>query len=496
MSDKSADNMERIDEQLVAYLDGELDPESAREIEARLASEPRVRLRLQSLERTWDMLDQLDAAPLAEPLAHTTLEMVAVAAREELENDRRMAPRLRRRRWVAALVCLLAALGAGFVAAAAFWPDPNRELLENLTVLEDLDQYRQIESIEFLRMLRDRELFPGNGVATAAAASADDSLEARRRRVERMDHAEKEQLRQAQERFDDLDLDERRRICELDRQLRDDPDAGRLRDVMRRYYEWLRTLPLYERLTELAEQPTAAERVEWIAKRLKAEQLREGGRRPGQEDMKVLTEWTRSCVERHKTQYLAALKEEERKRLADFSPEMQQNVLWGQMWQGWMRRSAAEPDKLPPPIDAEDLALLRSKLSPETRQRLEKLTPLEQWRAVLHWMPRWGRGGFGVGAGRDFRGPRPDDDERLAEFFERLDSLQRDRLLSMPADEMQRELHRLYMLQARPPEPPSRHPEGFSPGKRPQRQPSGKTPSKTPGPSPNKQNAGDVPKQQ
>ncbi len=69
------------DEQLVAYLDGELDPESSRHIEELLASDAQVRRRLQEMERTWDLLDDLDAAPAGNQLAQSTLEMVAVAAR-------------------------------------------------------------------------------------------------------------------------------------------------------------------------------------------------------------------------------------------------------------------------------------------------------------------------------------------------------------------------------------------------------------------------------
>ena len=91
-----------LDEELVAYLDGELDAESGRRIEALLASDAAVRRRLQSLERTWDLLDELDAAPLGEPFTQTTLEMVAVAARQEIEKSRAEAPR-RRRRWLLAV---------------------------------------------------------------------------------------------------------------------------------------------------------------------------------------------------------------------------------------------------------------------------------------------------------------------------------------------------------------------------------------------------------
>ena len=81
MNDNPPNNGDAAGRELVAYLDGELDAESGRRIEALLASDPEVRRRLQSLERTWDLLDELDAAPVGEPFTQTTLEMVAIAAR-------------------------------------------------------------------------------------------------------------------------------------------------------------------------------------------------------------------------------------------------------------------------------------------------------------------------------------------------------------------------------------------------------------------------------
>ncbi len=50
-------------------------------------------------------------------------------------------------------------MAAGFFAVVLLMPDPNRQLLEDLPVLENLDEYRQIDDIEFLRMLRDAGLF-------------------------------------------------------------------------------------------------------------------------------------------------------------------------------------------------------------------------------------------------------------------------------------------------------------------------------------------------
>jgi len=145
-----------LEEELVAYLDGELDDASSRRVEQRLASDPKVRSALQGLERTWHLLDRLDRATPEENFTRTTLEMVAVAAKEDVDQQQVMVPRRRRRRWLIGSAGLVASVAAGFLAVLLLRPSPNRQLLEDLPVLENLDLYRHVDNIEFLQLL-DRE---------------------------------------------------------------------------------------------------------------------------------------------------------------------------------------------------------------------------------------------------------------------------------------------------------------------------------------------------
>lgn len=148
-----------LEEQLVAYLDGELSSEETARIEKLLADDPDARAILVRLERTWAMLDQLERSSADEKFTRTTLEMIAVAAEEDLAQWQASAPRRRVRRWMLGGGGLLAAALAGFLAVAMFRPDPNRQLLENLPVFEDLDELTKVDDIEFLRLLYDEGLF-------------------------------------------------------------------------------------------------------------------------------------------------------------------------------------------------------------------------------------------------------------------------------------------------------------------------------------------------
>jgi anti-sigma factor RsiW len=147
-----------LDEQLVAYLDGELDEATGRQIETLVASDPKLRERLARLGRTWDLLGELESPEVGGKFTESTLDMVAVAAEDEVRARREAMPRLRRRRWAMAGASLLAAGAVGFLAVALL-PDPNRQLLQDLPVLENLEEYRNVDDIQFLRALGDAKLF-------------------------------------------------------------------------------------------------------------------------------------------------------------------------------------------------------------------------------------------------------------------------------------------------------------------------------------------------
>jgi anti-sigma factor RsiW len=148
-----------LQEQLVAYLDGELDHEHLVQVEALLASDPVARQELTRLERTWSLLDGLERPEVDETFTRTTIEMVAVAEQEKLNQQQAEAPRRRRRQWLIGGAVLLSAILAGFLGVALLRPDPDHQLIEDLPLLVDYDEYSQIDDVKFLQLLYEQGLF-------------------------------------------------------------------------------------------------------------------------------------------------------------------------------------------------------------------------------------------------------------------------------------------------------------------------------------------------
>jgi hypothetical protein len=169
-------------ENLVAYLDGELDPASARALEARLNLDPQARAEAVALRKTWELLDYLPRREPSASFTHRTLERVSA------QVIKTGAARRRRWRWAAvagwAAAVLLAAT-TGYLGVRALLPtreappgktagdgdrpaDPLAEmpadqveyhLVHNLRLLENKRLYDNVDDLEFLRALDDPDLF-------------------------------------------------------------------------------------------------------------------------------------------------------------------------------------------------------------------------------------------------------------------------------------------------------------------------------------------------
>ncbi|MCA9207454.1 MAG: hypothetical protein KDA55_03820, partial [Planctomycetales bacterium] len=142
-------------DELVAYLDHELDDAERLRLERRLAEDPQYREQLVQLQRSWDMLDELPRATASESFTQTTVEMVAVSTAEEVERRQASLGWQRTALVVGGTLAALLLAVVTYNLVAANLAAPNRELAANLPVIENLDEYRYLtgNDVRFLRML-------------------------------------------------------------------------------------------------------------------------------------------------------------------------------------------------------------------------------------------------------------------------------------------------------------------------------------------------------
>ena len=143
-------------EQLVAYLDGELEAEAAREVEQRLAADAAYRQRLNRLQQTWDLLDHLPKATIEPAFTQSTVAMVVVQAADDVERLKSVHSRRQRFAWAGGLALATSAFLVGYGGLSRVGDRENRRLLRDLPVIERIGEYRYVDTVEFLHTL-DRE---------------------------------------------------------------------------------------------------------------------------------------------------------------------------------------------------------------------------------------------------------------------------------------------------------------------------------------------------
>ena len=148
-----------VQEDLVAYLDGELEETQVEAVERRLSHSPTVRAEAESLQRVWELLDYLPRPRADESFTHRTMGRLTAMRTQSA----RAAVRWRwagRIAWAAAVI--LTAVSSFLVVRHWPRPQPPQPSADEIGLLERRDYwhyYEQIDSVEFLRQLDQPDLF-------------------------------------------------------------------------------------------------------------------------------------------------------------------------------------------------------------------------------------------------------------------------------------------------------------------------------------------------
>lgn len=139
---------------LVAYLDGELDDQETAEIESVLANSAVARNDVEQLARTYDLLDELPRIKAPREFTERTLTTVRLDGVRPDYTQTEWYRRLRRGLNLAAwLVAMTAASAVGYLATRVWVPNEANVLVRDFEVIQRMDEYREVDNVEFLRTL-------------------------------------------------------------------------------------------------------------------------------------------------------------------------------------------------------------------------------------------------------------------------------------------------------------------------------------------------------
>jgi len=246
------------DDDLTAYLDGELEGAAARAVEAQLANDAAARRRAEGLKKAFDLLDYL---PKAEPSADfatrtvTSLQPAPAARPTPAETPavtRAESPRRRALALAGWAVAAGVALGVGAAARLLSPPAAGRaevgpeDQANDYRLLGRLSLYVGVEDLDFVKALDATDLFEPEMAAEGPPAPPDADAGA----------APSDKLNEL---FRGYPAARRQQLRKLDQDWHDLPAAeqARLRPVLENYAVWLDRLPDGERREVLAS-PAAA----------------------------------------------------------------------------------------------------------------------------------------------------------------------------------------------------------------------------------------------
>jgi len=156
-----------MDEEIVAYLDGELDSVAEAQIVRKLSEDAAYRARLSQLQHAWDLLDNLRGTEADDEFAASTVAMVAVHAEQESKSQQMRVVRQRSLTWLAVAALVLVSMSVGYYISHRRVTRNDRNLVRDLPVIEHVDEYRNIDNLDFLKALERENLF---------AAEVDDGM--------------------------------------------------------------------------------------------------------------------------------------------------------------------------------------------------------------------------------------------------------------------------------------------------------------------------------
>jgi len=247
MDDKnnSPTESQRMDEQLSAYLDGELSEDENRKLEEQIHNDPAIKHRFESLQENWLLLDQLSTKKANPEFAASTVEMVAIRSLETPKVDCTNFSWKTCPRWLLISVASVIAVAIGYFTTIALIADRNGSLLEHLVLLENIHKYQLVNDIKFVEQIGKIEYFSSRAEVAPYPGIVQDSVESedqKRYRLNAMPYAKKRLLLDNYNSFQQIPGEEQIRLINLHKDLLTAKDADILSKLLVTYGHWYQQL--------------------------------------------------------------------------------------------------------------------------------------------------------------------------------------------------------------------------------------------------------------
>lgn len=201
------------DDDLIAYLDGELDDDAAEAVESKLANDPDARTRADEYKKSFGLLDYLPKSEPSSTFATRTITrlMPAVSASGSqttpttLPRPRKVWPEVMIWGLLAVLATIAAFAGSRVWRQATTLP-PADLPISDLAVIESLPLYAGVDDIDFLRDLAKVDLFDADSADAVLPHSPPLSKDDRERLIEQFRSftpARQQQLRTLHQKLND-----------------------------------------------------------------------------------------------------------------------------------------------------------------------------------------------------------------------------------------------------------------------------------------------------
>ena len=233
-------DMESIDEQLTAYLDGELTPAEASSLERNLVDDEKLRLRLAALRQAYDLLDEIPETPHNQRFTKSTLELVIKDLSTTTRFTNGSQPKLLDKpidwwAWPRVTVLLGAFVILGVAAAVAINFENTRRELKELGLIAGIRGLEDVNELKTaVKLSKETEIFAvlRDSLSEKLIPPPPDSTWQRKTWVQGLTPNQVSRLDSGRERLSKLDRETRTRLAAIESQIEALPDHKQIQETV------------------------------------------------------------------------------------------------------------------------------------------------------------------------------------------------------------------------------------------------------------------------